>query len=340
MSSSLLEQYDHALAGLDARIALVGDDQWSSPTPCRDWDVRALVAHLVNEVHWVPYLLDGGSPDDRSAVDVGRNRRVAHLCERSDLAGLEQSADPAQVGLQDGRRSRLEHTCELERRRQPFARRDRNRRRAGDVRHRLGRLGRCGLLEPERIEGLESTGEADRARRRELPVCADEQVAARADRLPHGTDVPLSSVERVERGLPRIERRVRSCRIELDRCEPLLHVCDRALRRQRRVGVDVGGVAVLRIEIGVRPQPLADLAAEQRVHGPVELFADDVPARHLDSADAAGLPRVAAELLDLPEETIHVAGVLAQEAALQEGDVTEITIPEIGTLRNIAKRVN
>ena len=62
MSSTLLEQYDHALAELDARIALVGDDQWSSPTPCRDWDVRALVAHVVDEVHWVPYLLDGGSP--------------------------------------------------------------------------------------------------------------------------------------------------------------------------------------------------------------------------------------------------------------------------------------
>jgi uncharacterized protein (TIGR03086 family) len=64
MSSTLLEQYEHALAGLDARVVLVRDDQWSSPTPCRDWDVRALVAHLVNEVSWVPYLLAGGSVAD------------------------------------------------------------------------------------------------------------------------------------------------------------------------------------------------------------------------------------------------------------------------------------
>jgi uncharacterized protein (TIGR03086 family) len=64
MSSTLLEQYEHALAGLDARISLIGDDQWSSPTPCRDWDVRALVAHVVGEVHWVPYLLDGGAVAD------------------------------------------------------------------------------------------------------------------------------------------------------------------------------------------------------------------------------------------------------------------------------------
>lgn len=61
MSSTLLEQYDHALAEVDARMVAVRDDQWSSPTPCREWDVRALVAHLVDEVRWVPYLLDGGS---------------------------------------------------------------------------------------------------------------------------------------------------------------------------------------------------------------------------------------------------------------------------------------
>jgi uncharacterized protein (TIGR03086 family) len=61
MTSTLLEQYEHALAGFDARVEQIDDDQWSSPTPCRDWDVRALVAHVVNEVHWVPYLLDGGT---------------------------------------------------------------------------------------------------------------------------------------------------------------------------------------------------------------------------------------------------------------------------------------
>lgn len=64
MSSTLLEQYGHALAGVDARIDLIGDDQWSRPTPCREWDVRALVAHLVGEVSWVPYLLDGGTVAD------------------------------------------------------------------------------------------------------------------------------------------------------------------------------------------------------------------------------------------------------------------------------------
>jgi uncharacterized protein (TIGR03086 family) len=64
MSSTLLEQYDHALAEMDSRVVLVGDDQWSDPTPCTDWDVRAVVAHVVDEQRWVPYLLGGGTVAD------------------------------------------------------------------------------------------------------------------------------------------------------------------------------------------------------------------------------------------------------------------------------------
>ncbi|MDQ1618232.1 MAG: hypothetical protein QOE19_801 [Actinomycetota bacterium] len=64
MSSTLLEQYDHAVAEVDARVRKVRDDQWSDPTPCTDWDVRALVGHVVDEQRWVPYLLAGGAVAD------------------------------------------------------------------------------------------------------------------------------------------------------------------------------------------------------------------------------------------------------------------------------------
>lgn len=37
----------------------VGDDQWGASTPDADWDVRALVNHLVNEERWAPPLLAG-----------------------------------------------------------------------------------------------------------------------------------------------------------------------------------------------------------------------------------------------------------------------------------------
>jgi uncharacterized protein (TIGR03086 family) len=64
MSSTLIEQYQHAVGEFGRRVDLVGDDQWSAGTPCTDWDVRALVAHVVDETRWVPYLLGGGTVAD------------------------------------------------------------------------------------------------------------------------------------------------------------------------------------------------------------------------------------------------------------------------------------
>lgn len=42
-----------------ARLAQVRD--WSAPTPDRDWNVRELVTHVIEEQQWVPLLLDGRS---------------------------------------------------------------------------------------------------------------------------------------------------------------------------------------------------------------------------------------------------------------------------------------
>jgi uncharacterized protein (TIGR03086 family) len=40
-------------------VHATGDDQWSGETPCSEWDVRALVNHLVYEARWAPPLLEG-----------------------------------------------------------------------------------------------------------------------------------------------------------------------------------------------------------------------------------------------------------------------------------------
>jgi len=64
MSTTLIEQYDHALDEFGSRVELIGDGQWSDPTPCADWDVRTLVAHVVDEARWAPYLLSGGAVAD------------------------------------------------------------------------------------------------------------------------------------------------------------------------------------------------------------------------------------------------------------------------------------
>lgn len=53
-----------ALEEFDRRVRAIGSDQWHEPTPCSDWDVRALVDHLVTEQLWVPLLLDGATIED------------------------------------------------------------------------------------------------------------------------------------------------------------------------------------------------------------------------------------------------------------------------------------
>lgn len=43
------------------RLRQVSDDQWDRPTPCSDWDVRALAHHLVYENVWTPPMMEGAT---------------------------------------------------------------------------------------------------------------------------------------------------------------------------------------------------------------------------------------------------------------------------------------
>jgi uncharacterized protein (TIGR03086 family) len=52
------------LEEFDRRVRAVRGDQWGNPTPCTDWDVRALVNHVVTEQLWAPLLLGGATIDD------------------------------------------------------------------------------------------------------------------------------------------------------------------------------------------------------------------------------------------------------------------------------------
>lgn len=64
----LLDLHERAMAEFDRRVHAVGADQWNDSTPCEQWDVRTLVAHLVDEQLWVPGLLDR-----RPYEEVGRS---------------------------------------------------------------------------------------------------------------------------------------------------------------------------------------------------------------------------------------------------------------------------
>jgi uncharacterized protein (TIGR03086 family) len=96
--STLLEQYEHALTEFGSRVEQVRDDQWDASTPCTDWDVRALVAHVVDEQRWAPYLLGGGTvaeAGDRFADDpLGADPKAAWR-EASAAARAAFEADGA-----------------------------------------------------------------------------------------------------------------------------------------------------------------------------------------------------------------------------------------------------
>ncbi|HKR48348.1 MAG TPA: TIGR03086 family metal-binding protein [Pseudonocardiaceae bacterium] len=53
-----------AMGEFDRLIRAVRPDQWQDPTPCTEWDVRALAAHVVTEQLWAPPLLDGATIAD------------------------------------------------------------------------------------------------------------------------------------------------------------------------------------------------------------------------------------------------------------------------------------
>lgn len=71
LTSSMARQVlGAAAAGVSDVVRLLPpdptDEVWSSPTPCADWDLRALLGHLTTEHLWVPSLLDG-----QTLADVG-----------------------------------------------------------------------------------------------------------------------------------------------------------------------------------------------------------------------------------------------------------------------------
>jgi len=52
------------VAEFDRRGRSVRAEQWGDSTPCTEWDVRALVNHVVTEQLWAPLLLDGATVED------------------------------------------------------------------------------------------------------------------------------------------------------------------------------------------------------------------------------------------------------------------------------------
>src|SRR5262249_61633916 len=69
-----LDLLSRADDGFAQRLALVRPGQWAAPTPCTEWDVRALVNHVVGANRRYTMLLHGATTDQVEAT-----RAVDHL---------------------------------------------------------------------------------------------------------------------------------------------------------------------------------------------------------------------------------------------------------------------
>ncbi|MER5421617.1 TIGR03086 family metal-binding protein [Streptosporangium roseum] len=64
MAIDIREAYRRTLDDFGALVHRIRPEQWENKTPCVDWDVRALVNHVVGENRWAPELLAGRSVSD------------------------------------------------------------------------------------------------------------------------------------------------------------------------------------------------------------------------------------------------------------------------------------
>lgn len=67
----MVEMFLSAQRAFGARVHAVGADQWRLPTPDDEWDVTALVDHLIDENRWLPPLAHGHDLDAAGKIVEG-----------------------------------------------------------------------------------------------------------------------------------------------------------------------------------------------------------------------------------------------------------------------------
>jgi uncharacterized protein (TIGR03086 family) len=92
----LAELFSRSVDAFSARVRQVGTDQWTAPTPCPDWDVRALVNHVVGEQLWMPSMFAGAT-----IAEVG-DRFDGDQLGSDPLAAAARAAEEAKATVARG----------------------------------------------------------------------------------------------------------------------------------------------------------------------------------------------------------------------------------------------
>jgi len=90
--SETADRYGRTAAGFTSRVAGVTPAQWSSPTPCPDWAVRDLVAHVIGVQRGVIARLD-----EAESVEVDRNGDLQAQWLDASRAVAEALADESRA---------------------------------------------------------------------------------------------------------------------------------------------------------------------------------------------------------------------------------------------------
>lgn len=85
--------FKRAVDEFDRRVLVITDDQWGNATPCPDWDVRALVDHIIVEARWVPPLLEGKTIEEVGSElddDLDDPKTAWALASKDAMAAAER----------------------------------------------------------------------------------------------------------------------------------------------------------------------------------------------------------------------------------------------------------